>query len=197
MAEILICRRHPYVDADGLGATQTRELALLRHAQELGLKFQRHVANLVQKERVPIRHLESSLGLGTRARESASFVAEEFTLQQSTRNRSTVKSHFCQHCPEFRAEPIKFERVISLVLYECSHPAISLASSSLSRDPLAEVWIAIRQRNASRFALRKKSHAILTGQSQLLKVENDAAIFPFGDDERFQLGNVLFVDPAA
>ena len=73
----------------------------------------------------------------------------------------------------------------------------ALASSSLSRDPLAEVWIAIRQRNASRFALSKKSHAILTGQSQLLEVKNDAAIFPFGGDERFQLGNVLFVDPAA
>jgi hypothetical protein len=72
-----------------------------------------------------------------------------------------------------------------------------LASSSLSRDPLAEVWIAIRQRNASRLALRKKSHAILTGQSQLLKVKNDAAISPFGGDERFQFGNVLFVDPAA
>ena len=73
----------------------------------------------------------------------------------------------------------------------------SLASSSLSRDPLAEVWIAIGQRNASRFALSKKSHAILTGESQLLEVQNDAAIFPFCGDERFQFGNVLFVDPTA
>jgi hypothetical protein len=97
----------------------------------------------------------------------------------------------------FGLEPIKFELVISLVLYECSRSAISLASSSLSRDPLAEVWIAVRQRNASRFALRKKSHAILTGQRQFLKVKNDAAISPFGGDERFQFGNVLFVDPAA
>ncbi|MGD0131941.1 MAG: hypothetical protein ABSE57_07840 [Bryobacteraceae bacterium] len=71
------------------------------------------------------------------------------------------------------------------------------SSTSLSRDPLAEVWIAIRQRNASRFALSKKSHAILTGQSQLLEVKNDAAIFPFGGDERFQFDDVLFVDPAA
>jgi hypothetical protein len=70
-------------------------------------------------------------------------------------------------------------------------------SRSLSRNPLSEVWIAIRQFNASRLALSKKSHAILTGQSQLLEVKNDATIFPFGVDERFQLGNVLFVDPAA
>jgi hypothetical protein len=82
-------------------------------------------------------------------------------------------------------------------VYSTVHDTISLASTSLSRDPLAEVWIAIRQRNASRFALSKKSHAILTGQSQLLEVKNDAAIFPFGGDERFQFDDVLFVDPAA
>jgi hypothetical protein len=67
----------------------------------------------------------------------------------------------------------------------------------LSRDPLAEVWIAIRERNARRFALRKKSHAIRTGQSQLLEVKNDSAIFPFGGDERFQLDDMLFADLAA
>ena len=125
------------------------------------------------------------------------FSGARFALDQYRGIHRRHSRHFFQHCPEFRPEPIKFERIISLVLYECSHPAISLASSSLSRDPLAEVWIAIRQRNASRFALRKKSHAILTGQSQLLKVENDAAVFPFGGDERFQFGNVLFFDLAA
>ena len=31
----------------------------------------------------------------------------------------------------------------------------------------------------------------------ILKVKNDAAIFPFGLDERFQFGNVLFVHSAA
>jgi hypothetical protein len=67
----------------------------------------------------------------------------------------------------------------------------------LSRDPLAEVWIAIRERNARHFALRKKSHAIRTGQSQLLEVKNDSAIFPFGGDERFQLDDMLFADLAA
>src|SRR4029077_19298994 len=72
-----------------------------------------------------------------------------------------------------------------LVLYEFGRSTISLLSSPLSRDPLAEVWIAIRQRDANRFALSKKSHAILTDQSQLLEVKNDAAIFPFAGDERF------------
>src|SRR5580704_16398324 len=80
----------------------------------------------------------------------------------------------------FGLDPIKFKRVISLVLYECGRSTISPASRSLSRDPFAEVWIAIRQRDASRFTLSKKSHAILTGQSQLPEVKNDGAIFPFG-----------------
>jgi hypothetical protein len=71
------------------------------------------------------------------------------------------------------------------------------ASRFLSRDPLAEVWIAIRQCDASGFALSEKSHAVLTSQSQLLEVKNDTAIIPFGGDESLKLGNVLFVDPAA
>ena len=71
------------------------------------------------------------------------------------------------------------------------------ASSSVPRDPLVDVWIAIRQRNASRSALSKKSHSILTGQSQFLEINNDATTFPFGGDERLQLGNVRFVDPTA
>src|SRR5580658_564660 len=102
----------------------------------------------------------------------------------------------------FGLDPIKFRLVISFALHECSRSTISinqlaLASSFLPCDPLPEVWIAIRQRNASRLALSEKSHAILTGQSQLLEVKNDLAIFPFSGDERFQFGNVLFVNPAA
>jgi hypothetical protein len=67
----------------------------------------------------------------------------------------------------FGPDPIRFKLVISLVFYGCSRSTNSinrhsLASRSLSRDPLAEVWVAIRQSNASRFAMSKKSHAILT-----------------------------------
>ena len=73
----------------------------------------------------------------------------------------------------------------------------ALASIVLSRDPLADVWIAIHQRNAGCLALSEKSDAILTGQSHIPEVKNDAAIFSFRGDKRFQPGNVLFVDPAA
>jgi len=70
-------------------------------------------------------------------------------------------------------------------------------SRSLSRDPLANVGIAIRQRNANRFALSEKSDAVLAGQSHILQVEHDATTFRFRADERLQLGNMVAVDPAA
>ncbi len=51
---ILVCRRHyPHVDLDGLDTAQTFELPLLQDAQEFRLKFERHVADLVQKSVPP------------------------------------------------------------------------------------------------------------------------------------------------
>jgi hypothetical protein len=72
-----------------------------------------------------------------------------------------------------------------------------LASGSLSRNPLAHVWIAIHQRNASRLALSEKIDAVLTGQSHILEVKSDWAIFSFCSDEFFQLNNILLVELAA
>ena len=74
---------------------------------------------------------------------------------------------------------------------------VALTSFVVYGDPLADVWIAIRQRNAGHFAPSEKSDALLTGQSHILEVENDPAICSFCGNERFQLGNVLSVDPAA
>jgi hypothetical protein len=47
----------------------------------------------------------------------------------------------------------------------------------LSRDPLADVWIAIHQRNVGSFALSEKSNAILTGQSHIFEIENDGDLY--------------------
>lgn len=66
----------------------------------------------------------------------------------------------------------------------------------LSRDPLADVWIAIRESNVNRFALNEKIDAVLTYESHVFEVERNAARRPFRGDERFQLGNVLLIDPA-
>src|SRR5277367_1524910 len=83
----------------------------------------------------------------------------------------------------FGLDPIKSKVVIAfLYAYEiCSafssdQNQRALCSIFLSRDPLADVWIAIHQRNVSRFALREKIDAVLTCQSHILEVENDAAI---------------------
>ena len=61
--------------------------------RSLGCNFERQIADLVEKQRTPIRELESPLGLRARARESASFVAEEFTLQQCTWNCGAVQGN--------------------------------------------------------------------------------------------------------
>jgi len=73
----------------------------------------------------------------------------------------------------------------------------ALLAASFSRDPLANVRIAIRQRDASGFAPGEKIDTVLTGQSHILEVENDAPIFSFRGDECFQLGDMLCVEPAA
>ena len=73
----------------------------------------------------------------------------------------------------------------------------ALASIVLSRDPLSDVWIAIHQRNAGCLAVSEKSDAVPTRQSHILEVENDAPIFAFRGDERFQFGNMFLVDSAA
>jgi hypothetical protein len=72
-----------------------------------------------------------------------------------------------------------------------------LPSGSLSRDPLAHVWIAIRQRNASRLALSEKIDTVLTGQSHILEVKSDWAIFSLRPDEFLQLNNILLLELAA
>ena len=72
----------------------------------------------------------------------------------------------------------------------------ALASRSFSRDPLADIWIQIDQRNAGRLAPSEKIDAVPAGQSHILEVENNVTVRPFQTDERFQLRNMLFVNPA-
>jgi len=76
-------------------------------------------------------------------------------------------------------------------------PLNALRATLLSRDPFANVWIAIHQRDVRCFAPGQKIDAVLTGQSHIFQVENDAAAFFFRADECFQLGDMVCVDPAA
>jgi len=57
------------------------------------LKLERQVADFVQEQRAPVGQLEPPLGLRACACESASFVAEEFALQQGPGNRGAVQGN--------------------------------------------------------------------------------------------------------
>ena len=52
----------------------------------------------------------------------------------------------------------------------------------LSRDPLTDVGCAIHQYNVRRLALSEKIDAVLTYQSHILKVKDDAPQPPFRGD---------------
>jgi hypothetical protein len=72
---------------------QPLELLLLQRAEKVGLQLQGQIADLVEKESTPIREVESPLGLRASARESASFVAEEFALEQGPGNSRAVQDY--------------------------------------------------------------------------------------------------------
>ena len=64
-------------------AAQALELLLLQNAQQLGLELQRDVADFVEEQRALVRQFEAPNLARDGAGERASFVAEEFALQQS------------------------------------------------------------------------------------------------------------------
>src|SRR6267142_3358212 len=72
-------------------ASQTFELPFLEHAQQLGLKLERDVADLIQKYRSAIGQLKAADALSDRAGKSAFLVSEELAFQQACRNRRTVE----------------------------------------------------------------------------------------------------------
>ena len=73
----------------------------------------------------------------------------------------------------------------------------ALRAAFLSGDPFANVWIAIHQHDVRCFAPGQKIDAVLTCQSHILQVENDAAAIRFRGDECFQFGDMLCVEAAA
>ena len=75
-------RHDPDVHLDGLDAAEPHELALLHHAQELGLGLEGDVADLVEEQRALVRQLEEALLGVDRPGEGALHVAEEVRLEQ-------------------------------------------------------------------------------------------------------------------
>ena len=79
--------------AIGLLAAQALDLALLQHAQQLGLQAERHLGDLVQQQRAAVRLLElAGVGAGG-AGEGALLVAEQRRLEHVLGNRGAVDGH--------------------------------------------------------------------------------------------------------
>ena len=78
------------VDRDRLVAAEALEAPLLEHAQQLGLRDERHVADLVEEQRAVVGQLEAARLAIVRAGERAFFVAEDFRLEQRVGQRRAV-----------------------------------------------------------------------------------------------------------
>ncbi len=88
--EILVRRRdHAHVDGERPGAAHAHHLALLEHAEHLGLHGEAHVADLVEEEGPAVRPLDEPRAL-LDARRHAAFDAEKLALEQRLGQRRAV-----------------------------------------------------------------------------------------------------------
>ncbi len=93
-AEVAVrCRDQPHVGAQRARAANTLELLLLEHAQELRLRLERELADLVEEDAAAVGELEPPAPLLGRAGEGALLVAEELALDQLARQRRAVHRH--------------------------------------------------------------------------------------------------------
>src|SRR5205814_7150257 len=89
--EVLVRRRDDaHVDRDGLVRADSPDLALLQHAEELGLEARAHLPDLVEEERSAASGLEDPGVGGDRAGERALLVTEERALEEGIGERATV-----------------------------------------------------------------------------------------------------------
>jgi hypothetical protein len=83
----------PDIDLDRLIASHAVDLAIFQYPQQFLLKWQRHVAELIQKESAAIGVLELALALAVGPGVSPRFVAEEFIFEQVFVEGGTVERH--------------------------------------------------------------------------------------------------------
>ena len=89
--ELAIRRRdEPEIDVDRHPRSDSLDLLLLDHAQELGLEREFELSDLVKQDGRAVGELELPDHPREGARESAPLVSEEFTLEQSCRQRCAI-----------------------------------------------------------------------------------------------------------
>ena len=89
--EIFVSRGNaPEIDLDNLIAADARDLALLQHAQQIGLSLQADIADFVEKYRAAFGDFKFSLLAILRPGERAFFVTKEFAFEQRLGERAAV-----------------------------------------------------------------------------------------------------------
>ncbi len=82
-----------HIHADGLRAAESLKLALLQHAQQLGLQTERHVADFVQEDGAVIGLLETADAVADGAGKRALHVPEELGFEQSFGKRAAIHGY--------------------------------------------------------------------------------------------------------
>ena len=85
-------RYNPNINGHRHDSAHPLELPLLEKAQELRLKFRRHVADLVEKDRAAMSQFDLARLTPVRAGKRALFMAEQFALQEFFRQTHRIDS---------------------------------------------------------------------------------------------------------
>src|SRR5450631_4217934 len=82
---------NPYIHADGLISANALDFALLKHAQQLRLHGQWHIADLIEENRAVFCLLELPQMAGGGSGKRSLLVAEQFGFDQLRWNRGAVQ----------------------------------------------------------------------------------------------------------
>src|ERR1017187_8582390 len=85
--------QHTHVDLLGLIAAQPFKLLLLQYSQQLGLKFEGDIANLVEEKGAFVCLFEATYFTSDCAGECSLFMTEQLTFQQPEGNCGAVEPH--------------------------------------------------------------------------------------------------------
>ena len=80
----------PYIDASRGPGAHGPDFTLLKHSKQFGLHGERHVTQLIQKQRSPMGQLENPFSVSLSSREGASYVTKKFAFQERFCQGGTV-----------------------------------------------------------------------------------------------------------
>src|SRR5208337_4415713 len=91
VSEVAVCSRHDAnINPNSAGSTQSLKLSFLQYAQELGLKFERNIADFVEEKGSVVSQFKAPDFLCDSAGKGAFFVAEKFAFEQAGRDRRAI-----------------------------------------------------------------------------------------------------------